>query len=184
MTLEKAMQVYLDTVIVSGMARGDLEPPEEMAAVHLLAQADEKDQIKTYTSRWTWAEQDRASNYLVRVKLREARGKIEVVTDDHRVLGFWKLEDSRLGTVSTNPIVTDFPDEALFSDIKKAGISDDDAKHLMYAVHNKCDRFVTLDTRDLLPKRATVEPLCRGMRLVMPSELVAELSDHEGECSQ
>jgi len=31
----------------------------------------------------------------------------------------------------------------------------------MYAIHNKCDRFVTLDTRDLLPqalRRGTAVP--------------------------
>src|SRR5439155_14653236 len=58
-------------------------------------------------------------------------------------------EDPRFGTVSTNPMVTEIIDERLFSDLKKAGISDSDARHLMYAIHNKCDRFVTLDTRDL-----------------------------------
>ena len=109
------------------------------------------------------------------MKLRESRGKIEVVPDDHRVIGFWNQE-GRFGTDSTNPMVTEIVDEGLFSDLKKAGLSDDDAKHLMYAIHNKCDRFVTLDTRDLLPKRAQVAPLCRGTKIVTPSELAAELS--------
>jgi hypothetical protein len=42
------------------------------------------------------------------------------------------------------------------------GISDGDARHLMYAVHNKCDRFVTLDTGDLLPKRSAVASFARA----------------------
>jgi hypothetical protein len=46
----------------------------------------------------------------------------------------------------------------------------------MYAIHNKCDRFVTLDTRDLLPKRSALAPLCQGTKIVTPSELAAELS--------
>jgi hypothetical protein len=79
-------------------------------------------------------------------------------------------------TVSTNPMVTEIVDEGLFSSLKKAGLSDGDARHLMYAIHNKCDRFVTLDTRDLLPKRWDVAPLCRGTKIVTPSELAAELS--------
>jgi hypothetical protein len=49
------MKVYLDNMIVSGIVRGDLQPPEEMAAVHALAKADEKGQIEIYTSRWSWA---------------------------------------------------------------------------------------------------------------------------------
>jgi hypothetical protein len=109
------------------------------------------------------------------MKLKESRGEFEVVADDHRVLGFWNQE-GRLGTVSTNPMVTEIVDERLFSDLKKAGISDSDARHLMYAIHNKCDRFVTLDTRDLLPKRSDVAPLCRGTKIVKPSKLAAELS--------
>jgi predicted nucleic acid-binding protein len=170
------MKAYLDNVIVSGMVRGDLQPPEEMAAVGALAKADEKRQIEIYTSRWTWAEQDRTGDEFVRVKFKEFRGKIEIVADDHRVLGFWNDEDPRFGTVSTNPMVTEFVDERLFSDLKKAGISDGDAKHLMYAIHNKCDRFVTLDTYDLLPMRSDVAPLCRGTKIVRPSELALELS--------
>jgi predicted nucleic acid-binding protein len=170
------MKVYLDNVIASGLVRGDLEPPEEMVAVHSLVKADERGQIEIYTSRWSWAEQDRATDDLVRVKLRESRGEIEVVADDHRVLGFWNQEDRRFGTVSTNPIVTEIVDERLFTNLRRAGISEGDAMHLMYAIHNKCDRFVTLDTRDLLPKRLDVAPLCRGTKIVTPSELSAELS--------
>jgi predicted nucleic acid-binding protein len=171
------MKVYLDNVIVSGIVRGDLQPPEEMAAAHALAKADEKGQIEIYTSRWSWAEQDRTSNDLVRTKLKESRGKFEVVADDHRVLGFWNQEGP-FGTVSTNPMVTEIVNERLFSDLKKAGISADDATHLMYAIHNKCNRFVTLDTGDLLPKRSDVAPLCRGTKIVKPSELASELYQH------
>ena len=172
----RAMKVYLDNVIVSGKVRGDLHPPEEMAAVHALAKADEKGQIEIYTSRWSWAEQDRTRDDFLRVKLKESRGEIEIVADDHRVLGFWNQEDPRFGTVSTNPMVTEIVDERLFSDLNKAGLFEGDARHLMYAIHNKCDRFVTLDTRDLLPKRSHVAPLCRGTKIVTPSELAAELS--------
>jgi predicted nucleic acid-binding protein len=169
------MKVYLDNVIASGKVRGDL-PLEEMAAVQILATADEKGQIEIYTSRWSWAEQERARDDFVRAKLKESRGQIEVVADDHRVLGFWNQEDPRFGTFSTNPMVTEIVDERLFSDLKNAGISDGDARHLMYAIHNKCDWFVTLDTRDLLPKRSVIAPLCRGTKIVKPSELAAELS--------
>jgi hypothetical protein len=172
----RVMKVYLDNVIASGKIRGDLQPPEEMAAVHFLAKADEKGQIEIYTSRWSWAEQERTRDDLVRVKLRESRGEIEVVPDDHRLLGFWNQEDPRFGTVSVSPMLTEIVDERLFSDLKSAGISNGDARHLMYAIHNKCDRFVTLDTDDLLPKRSDVAPLCRGTRMVTPSELAAELS--------
>jgi predicted nucleic acid-binding protein len=169
------MKVYFDNVIVSGKVRQDL-PPAEMAHVHALAEAEEKGQIEVYTSWWTWAEQDRTRDPVIRVKLKESRGEIQVVADDHRLIGISHQEDRRWGTVSNNPMLTEIVDEPLFSGLKALGISDADARHLMYAVHNKCDRFLTLDTRDLLPKRLDVEPLCRGMKIVTPSELVAELS--------
>src|SRR5262249_812644 len=107
-------KVYLDNVIVSGMVRGDLHPPEEMDAVHALTKADEKGQIEIYTSRWSWAEQDRTRDDLLRVKFKESRGEIEVVAYAHRVLGFWNQE-GRFGTEVTNPMVTEIVDEGLFS---------------------------------------------------------------------
>jgi hypothetical protein len=36
-------------------------------------------------------------------------------------------------------------DEALLAAFKKAGLKDADARHLMYAVHSGCNRFVTTD---------------------------------------
>ena len=115
------MKVYLDNVIVSGMVRGDLQPPQEMAAVRALAKADEKGQIRVPTSRWSWEEQDRTHDDFGREKLKESRGEIEVVANDHRVLGFWNQEDPRFGTVSTNPIVTEIVDERLFSASRRPG---------------------------------------------------------------
>jgi hypothetical protein len=43
----RAMKVYLDNVIVSGKVRGDVDPPEEMAAVRAFVKADEKGQSKS-----------------------------------------------------------------------------------------------------------------------------------------
>jgi hypothetical protein len=45
----------------------------------------------------------------------------------------------------------------------------------MYAVHNRCDRFVTTDPH-FLDRRATLEGSCRGLRIVRPSELSNELA--------
>jgi hypothetical protein len=47
----------------------------------------------------------------------------------------------------------------------------------MYAAHpdNACDWFVTTDP-DFTDRRAQLENLCPGLRIVTPSELVIELS--------
>jgi predicted nucleic acid-binding protein len=83
-----------------------------------------------------------------------------------------------LGGFIANVGVSDVVDEPLFEQLKNAGLAsgkpsrrDSDALHLMYAVHHHCDWFVTLDS-DFTTE---LEPLCRGLRIVRPSELVAEL---------
>jgi hypothetical protein len=45
---------------------------------------------------------------------------------------------------------------------------------LMYAVHNRCDRFVTTDPH-FLDRRPELEKSCHGLRIVKPTELVSEL---------
>ena len=81
-----------------------------------------------------------------------------------------------LGGFITNPLVTDIVDDALFAALNAQGLRDAAARHLMYAVCNACDRFVTLDP-DFLDRRDALEAQCRGLRIVKPSELVTELSD-------
>src|SRR5439155_1154889 len=72
------------------------------------------------------------------------------------------------------PIITDIVDEALFADLRGLGLDDSDAKHLMYAVTNACDRFVTLDP-DFLNRRAALEARCPSIRILRPAGLAAEL---------
>jgi predicted nucleic acid-binding protein len=167
------MKVYLDNVIASGKVRGDLGPPAEMNAVRTLARADQEGKVEIYTSRWSWVEQDRTRDEFVRAQLREARGEIEIVPNDHKLLFITPLWGP-YGTVSNKPVFTEIVDEALFSVFKKAGLDDADAPHLMYAVHNKCDRFVTLDP-DFLDGRSLLAPLCGETTMAKPSELAAEL---------
>ena len=40
----------------------------------------------------------------------------------------------------------------------------------MYAVANDCDYFVTLDTRDLLPRRSAIRSICPQLKIMMPTE--------------
>jgi hypothetical protein len=68
-------------------------------------------------------------------------------------------------------------DPALFEQLtKSAGLKDADAKHVMYAGANDCDYFVTLDTRDLLPRRSAIESICPRLKVMTPTGAVATLS--------
>ena len=94
--------------------------------------------------------------------------------DASELTGFASAQD-QLGGLVTIPIMTDIVDEALLRDLQQRGADIDDAKHLMYAVHHACDCFITLDEKDILPIRATLEGACRGLKILTPSELLTQL---------
>lgn len=167
------MKAYFDNVIVCGRVRSDLAETE-MTAVRNIERAGTNGQLEIYTSREAWREQDRAKDDL-RLEFEQDRPNVPVVPDDHRLLGIRAQFDQRGNFFANCPILTEVVDDALLATFKRAGLKDADARHLMYAVHNGCDRFVTLDT-DFLNRRLALEKSCRGLRIVKPSELETELS--------
>jgi len=167
------LRVYLDNVAASGRVLGDLAPDTEMDAVRVIEAAHAGGHLKMVTSRESWREQEQTSDPIKRATLAAARGEVSVVATDHTVMGFSNVE-SPTGTTAANPIVTDIVDEALFRDIKTIGLDDGDAKHLMYALVNNCQCFVTLD-HDFLDRRDLLEVRCKPIRILKPSELAAEL---------
>ncbi len=170
------IRVYLDNVIASARIRGDLKNPTEMEAVRQIERLHEENRIKRVTSRQSWREQERTQDATLRENLRERRDEVSVVQADHRLLGFSNLDYGNRGFIS-NPIVTDVVDDVLFDNLKAHGLQDGDAKHLMYAVSNGCQFFVTTDPH-FLDRRPTLEIDCSGkIRIVLPSELVADLSE-------
>ena len=165
------MRAYLDNVAASGRILGDLEV--EMKALQEIERAQSSKKVKLVTSRESWREQERTRDPERRTRLEASRDEVSAVANDHVVLGFSNVMGP-YGTVAANPIVSDVVDDALFADLKKIGLRDADARHLMYAVVNTCDRFVTLD-RDFLDRREALEARCQTIRIVKPSELAAEL---------
>jgi len=168
------MKTYLDNVICSGIVSGDLNPPSEMKAARALISARDRGEINLLTSAESWREQDKTVDPQRRAILASGREVVPRVQKDHTVLGFAHSAD-RLGGFVAYPLVTDVVDEALLRGLKAVGLSDPDARHVMYAVHNGCSRFVTLDTKDILPKRFQVEAVCVGLKIVTPAELAEEL---------
>jgi hypothetical protein len=166
------MKIYFDNVIASGMIRGDLSPQEEMKAVQQLELFSKRGVLEIVTSRESWREQEGTQILATRVRLEQARGSIPVVHDDLRLLGFQYQQDHLGGSVC-NPLATDIIDKVLFDQLTTTGLEPADTRHLMYAIVNRCDWFITLD-RDF-DDRGILEPLCRGLRIVKPTEMVAEL---------
>jgi hypothetical protein len=166
-------KVYFDNCIESGRVRTDLRPAE-MAAVRTLLKAEGEGKVEIVTSRETWREQDKTKNLTVRAQLAQSRGEIPVVSNDHRLVGIHNQMD-HLGTVATTPIISEIVDDVLFKRLTEAGLKEADARHLMYAACNGCDRFVSTDP-DFTERTLQLEALCPVLTIVRPSELAAELS--------
>jgi hypothetical protein len=173
------MKAYLDNVICSGLTRGDLEPVAEMHAARELVAACERGELRLVTSVESWREQDRTRDTQLRDVLREGRDAVPRVPRDHVVLGLAQSTDLLGGRISY-PLVTDVVDGPLLERLRAVGMGESDAKHIMYAVHDGCSRFVTLDEYDILPKASEVEAICLGLKIVRPTELVVELRTEVG----
>ncbi len=169
------LRVYLDNVAACGRVLGDLRPDVEQTAIEAIERAHSAGRIKRVTSRESWREQGRTNDPETRAQLEAARDEVSVVQSDHRVLGSNRTDGLYgYGTSVVYPLVTDIPDPVLFADLKVMGLEDSDAKHLMYAAINGCERFVTLD-RGFLDRRAALEARCPSLRIVTPSQMANEL---------
>jgi hypothetical protein len=165
----------LDNVITSGWVLKDLHPPEEMTAVERLYELHDAGTIKRVTSKMSGIEQARTTDVQKRASLAASADLVSVVQNDHRLLGFANLDYGSRGFISY-PLIDDIVEPSLFEQLtKNAGLTDADAKHVMYAVANNCDYFVTLDTRDLLPRRSAIESICPQLKVMTPTEAVAAL---------
>jgi hypothetical protein len=169
------MRAYLDTVITSGRVLKDLAPSAEMHAVEQIYRFAAEGRIEIVKSKMSGIEQARTADLIKRTTLIKQSNEESVVQKDHLLLGFSSLDYGRRGFIS-NPIISDIVDEDLFGNLRAAGLEDADARHMMYAVVNDCQVFVTLDNKDILPKRSAVKLICPQIRILMPTELVAELT--------
>jgi hypothetical protein len=169
--MRPAWKIYFDNDIVSAAVMSDL-PPDEMAAIEKLVAAFADGKIDIETSRLAWDEQDGAKE-TIKSKLFAARGRLPVVPNDTKLLGVNTIYYE--GVFRSASLMTGIMDEALHKTFRAVGLEERDAQHLMYAVFDGCDRFVTADHHFLKSRRSTLEAPCRGLLIRRPSELVLEL---------
>ena len=159
----------LDHCVVSGMASGDLGIVE-MSAIQSLKKAVDDGRLQIATSQEVGANRGER-------RTRSAQGwsRRDLSRLSKKMKNFSECTVTEIGSpglaIHYSPSMWIFE---LFENLKKAGLKEADARHLMYAVHNKCDRFVTTD-RDFLRRRSQLTSLCGNTRIVRPSELAAEL---------
>ncbi len=171
------IKVYLDNMIVCAITKHDLAL-EEQKALDTLQKDPYRTMLEIKTSRESWREQDKTNKQSVLDQLKKNRDKIPVVLNDHKVLGFSSQDYQYRGFI-TSPLVTDIIDEKIFNDAKKLlkrkkKNVENDARHIMYALCNNCERFVTTDP-DFIDNRNEIEKRFPEIRIVKPSELLKEL---------
>jgi hypothetical protein len=166
------LNVYFDNDVASAISRRDWDKAE-LGLIDQLLEANRSGILAVGTSRQSPREMERAPSQH-QAKLKTGLSELHLAKDDHKVLGFHTNADQYGGCIS-NPLVTDIVDGQLYEDLLAAGLKDDDAKHLMYAVHNGYRRFLTCDN-GILSRRAILENRCPSIRIQRPSELAAELS--------
>ena len=167
------MRVYFDNCIVSGEIRGDLASASEQRAVTELRRREIAGDISILTSRESVREQERTKDPDTRRKLIEGTAGYPKVPRDHEIMGAQLCPD-RNGSFISNRAFTDIVDPVLFAAFTGLGLKPADARHLMYAEANKCERFVTTDPNFLLV-RDKLESHCSHARIRTPSDLVLEL---------
>lgn len=167
-----APKAYLDNNVVCGITKDDLPVGEPEALTDLLRLHSER-KISVVTSEITRREMEtwRGKNRPAAERVFYLLEKVEFI-QDHTVHGFANQEGP-MGTVCSYPIVSDDPASRELRDI---GLDRTDAHHVMLAVHNGCDYFITCDTKSILKYRPDVEAKYPKIKLRKPSELVAELA--------
>jgi hypothetical protein len=145
------VEAYLDTCLVSGMARADLRPAEQEALLQLL-QAHKSRLIALVTSHITREELEKAP--------AEVRARDDVI--------YALLENvpaKRESGGEKGPVLSQL--KAILPDA-------DDARHVFQALTNGVDYFVTDDSKTIISRRAEIEARYSIM-VRLPSELAAEL---------
>jgi len=168
------LRSYLDNDVTSALNKYNNEKREkkEIDAVKQLKEWNKAGKVFLGTSRQSLREIERAPAQY-QVDLKNGFTSLDIAQDDHKVLGSYTLAD-RYGGYICNPIVTDIIDEPLYFQLQKVGLKIDDAKHFMYAAHNRYERFVTWD-KNFLNRRTELRRICPSIQIQKPSELVAEL---------
>ena len=159
---------YLDNSVVS--AKGKREASTELSPLEDLFQRHIRGEIRLVTSEITHRE---ISSYL-----SSHRTPIETVylhlqqvpvIEAQRLVGINSYWDVHGGWNS--PMIED---DAIWRTIQRIGLDSTDAHHLMVAVRNSCDVFLTLDRRTILRFREELSKTLQ-LRLRLPSEYLVEL---------
>jgi predicted nucleic acid-binding protein len=161
--------VYFDNSVISAIAKRDT--PAETAAIVRVLKGDDAGKLRLFTSEVTQEEVDKYQG--------EAKPTVEAIYLLMKKANFVKRQEllgiNSFGDKYTwinSPMIED---DALWVDLRKLGLDDLDAHHLMIAVKHGCQVFLTCDGDFLndASRKATIEAR-HSIHLRRPSEFVTE----------
>ncbi|MGH7207518.1 MAG: type II toxin-antitoxin system VapC family toxin [Nitrospiraceae bacterium] len=160
------VKAYLDNDMVSALARGDM-PRVTMDALERLREMSDAGHLELVTSEVALREIERGKDPRLKDADRDLE-KVEII-EDQELRGFNFFGGS--GGWISSPRHEEHPTS---SALRRQGLKRMDAHHLMVAVINRCDVFVTCDG-GILHRRAEIERMF-SIQLMRPEDLVAELT--------
>jgi predicted nucleic acid-binding protein len=173
------LKVYLETSVISALERRD-QSNGEMTALDSLLQLAKQGTLTLVTSRESVREIERTPHEATRAALKTSYARIEELKDDHVLLGISNYSDR--WTSMSWPLISDITDPAVFAALGEIGLVGSDQKHLIYAIHNKCDVFLTFDRSDFIEggRRAKIEASYPSIKIRTPEELRSDIDNQGG----
>lgn len=152
---------YLDTCIISGLAREDLQRDEQQALMNILRR-HKAGEIKLVTSQFTLDELSK-----IPVSHRARHEMIyNLITDVPLSNASWT--DSGLSLMGVGG---GSQDDSLFAKLKKILPGEEDAIHVFQAVKSNCHYFITTDRKTILKHSTKLYSLYGELMVMSPSEL-------------
>jgi predicted nucleic acid-binding protein len=168
--------VYFDTSIVSAIAKNDT--PAETAPIVRILEADAADKLRLFTSDVTKEEIDRYQSGS-KPDIHDFKPTMQAIYLLMRKANYVKrlepLPNIISNTRTSRIFLPPTQDDPLWVELKKLGLKDLDAHHLMVAVKHGCHVFLTTDGDflDNPTRKATIETRY-SIRLRRPSEFAVE----------
>jgi len=159
---------YLDNSVVS--AKGKTEASKELGPLEDLFQRHTRGEIRLVTSEITHREiSDYVSSNRTPIETVYLHLQQVPVIEAQTLVGINSCWGTHGGWNS--PMIEE---DAIWRAIQRVGLDSTDAHHLMVAVRNSCDLFLTLDRRTILRFREELSKTLQ-IRLRLPSEYLDEL---------
>ncbi len=165
------MKIYCDTsVLRHNISRhNDEKSQRELAALNQLAA-----NYPMFGSHLVRYEAEKTKDEIRRGHLIVDVDGLQNVPNDQKLLGF-NVQINQYSCINF-PIISDVQDEAIRAELMERRLKRRDAEHITQAVCNNCDVFLTRDEDSIItPHRDWLQQRFSGLKIRLPSELVAEL---------